>query len=80
MYAIYRTAIETTDPTEGGGVMVPGSKRLVGVAVDLRGASAFIQTLPIKPVADGYYFHYDAVQCNHDWAALDDLLTDNQKA
>ena len=78
MYAIYRTAIEATDPTEGGGVLVPDSKRCVGVADDLRGASAFIQTLPLKPVADGYFFHYDAIQVNGDWVSVKDLLTPNQ--
>ena len=78
MYAIYRTAIETTDPTEGGGAIVPNSKRCVGVASDLRAASAFITTLPLKPLADGPYYHYDAVAINGEWAALEDLLTPNQ--
>ncbi len=78
MYAIYRTSIETTDPTEGGGVMVPKSKRCVGVASDLRAASAFIQLQPLKPMADGHYFHYDAVPINNEWCALDDLLTPYQ--
>jgi len=78
MYAIYRTAIQVTDPTEGGGVLVPHSKQCEGVAADLRAASAFIQTLPLKPVANGYYFHYDAVPLNNEWCALDDLLTPNQ--
>lgn len=78
MYAIYRTAIESTDPTEGGGVLVPNSKRCVGVAGDLRGAGAFILTLPLKPMADGCYFHYDAIPINGEWCHLDDLLTPNQ--
>ena len=72
MHAIYRTVISDNK-------VVPDTKRCVGIASDLRAASAFIQTLPTIPAAGlPDYFHYDAVQINTEWCHIEDLLTQVQ--